>query len=80
MLNIVVKIDEPLKEEQRIKNIQLYFVNKNRQLETENLILKLLSESVGDLLEDEILIDTLSKSKEEGQEIEETLKKLQYDA
>jgi len=49
-------------------------------LETENLILKLLSESVGDLLEDEILIDTLSKSKEEGQEIEETLKKLQYDA
>lgn len=30
MLNIVVKMDEPMKEEQRLKNIQLYFLNKHR--------------------------------------------------
>lgn len=79
MLNIVVKIDEPMKEEQRSKNIQQFFLNKNKQIKTENLILQLLSESAGDLLENEELISTLQKSKEEGLEIEERLKKLAYD-
>ena len=42
MLNIVVKIEEPAKEEQRQKNIKEFFENKNKQKNTEDLILKLL--------------------------------------
>jgi dynein heavy chain len=59
MLNIVVKIEEPAKEEQRQKNIKEFFENKNKQKNTEDLILKLLQESKGDLLDDEVLIETL---------------------
>jgi dynein heavy chain len=59
MLNIVVKIEEPQKEEQRQKNIKEFFENKNKQKNTEDLILKLLQESKGDLLDDEVLIETL---------------------
>ncbi|CAD8044294.1 unnamed protein product [Paramecium primaurelia] len=79
LLNIVVKIDEPQKEEQRLKNIQQYFQNKDKLIQTETLILKLLSESTGDLLENEDLIQTLSKSKDESIAIEEKLKSLEYD-
>ncbi|CAD8045721.1 unnamed protein product [Paramecium sonneborni] len=79
LLNIVVKIDEPQKEEQRIKNIQSNFINKNKLIQTETLILKLLSESQGELLENEDLIQTLQKSKDESLSIEEKLKGLEYD-
>ena len=63
MLNIVVKIDEPIKEEHRIRNIKEFFDNKNKQKATEDQILKLLYEAKGNLLDDEVLIDTLQKSK-----------------
>lgn len=56
MLNIVVKMDEPVKEELRVKNIKEFFENKNKQKATEDLILKLLYEAKGDLLNDETLI------------------------
>ncbi len=59
MLNIVVKMDEPIKEEQRIRNIKEFFENKNKQKKTEDQILKLLYEAKGDLLNDEVLINTL---------------------
>ena len=59
MLNIVVKIEEPAKEEQRQKNTKEFFENKAKQKNTEDLILKLLQESTGDLLDDEVLIETL---------------------
>ena len=75
MLNIVVKMDEPIKEEQRIRNIKEFFENKNKQKKTEDQILKLLYEAKGDLLNDEVLINTLQKSKLESQEIDERLKK-----
>lgn len=42
---------------------------------TEDLILKLLNESEGNLLDNEVLIETLQKSKIESIEIEEKLKK-----
>ncbi|CAD8132456.1 unnamed protein product [Paramecium pentaurelia] len=79
MLNIVVKIDEPLKDEQRNKNISQYVINKNKQIQTENLILKLLSEASGDLLENEVLIKTLQQSKDDASEIELRLQKLEHD-
>ena len=79
MLNIVVKMDEPVKEELRVKNIKEFFENKNKQKATEDLILKLLYEAKGDLLNDETLIQTLQKSKIEGIEIEEKIAKQEQD-
>lgn len=52
MLNIVVKMEEPVKEEQKQKNIKEFFSNKKKQTDTENLILKLLGSAEGNLLDD----------------------------
>ena len=79
MLNIVVKLEEPMKEEQRQRNIKEFYENKNRQKITEDHILKVLNHAVGNLLEDETLILTLQKSKIESIEIEEKLKKQEND-
>jgi dynein heavy chain, axonemal len=73
MLNIVVKIEEPNKEEQRQKNIKEYFENKNKQKQTEDKILKMLSEASGNILDDQELINTLQMSKVESNEIQEKL-------
>ena len=59
MLNIVVKIEEPIKEEQKQRNIKEFFDNKNKQKVTEDTILKLLGSAEGNLLDDEELINTL---------------------
>ncbi len=56
ILNIVVKMEEPVKEEQKQRNIKEFFENKNKQKATENLILKLLGSATGNLLDDEELI------------------------
>ena len=74
MLNTVVRIEEPNKEEQRQRNIKEFFENKNKQQATENRILKMLSEATGNILDDEELINTLQVSKIESIEIEEKLK------
>jgi len=66
MLNIVVKMEEPVKEEQKQRNIKEFFDNKNKQKATEDLILKLLGSAEGNLLDDEQLIDTLQNSKKES--------------
>ena len=55
----MVKIEEPIKEEARIRNIKEFFENKNKKKITEDLILTLLNESSGNLLDDETLTDTL---------------------
>jgi dynein heavy chain len=78
MLNIVVKIEEPVKDEQRQRNIKEFFENKNKQKATEDMILKLLNDSKGNLLDDTVLIDTLQNSKLEAQEISEKMEKLEY--
>ena len=79
MLNIVVKLEQPIKEEQRQRNIKEFFENKNKQKNTEDLILRLLYEAKGNLLDDEFLIQTLQQSKIESNEIEEKLKKQEID-
>ena len=68
MLNIVVKMEEPIKEEQKQKNIKEFFQNKNKQKQTEDKILELLGNATGNLLDDENLIDTLQNSKKESEE------------
>jgi len=79
MLNIVVKAEEPSMEERRQKNIIEYFENKNKQKQTEDRILKQLSESSGNILDDEELIETLKSSKEESEQIERQLEAQQRD-
>ncbi|CAD8115295.1 unnamed protein product [Paramecium sonneborni] len=79
MLNIVVKIEEPAKDEQRQRNIKEFFENKNKQKMTEDNILQLLQESKGNLLDDEVLIDTLQRSKAESITIQDKLKKQEQD-
>ena len=59
MLNIVIKIEEPNKDELRQKNIKEFFENKNKLQQTEDQILIMLSEASGNILEDEELINTL---------------------
>ena len=59
MLNIVIKIEEQSKDEMRQKNIKEFFENKTKQQQTEDLILKMLSEASGNILDDENLINTL---------------------
>lgn len=73
MLNIVVKNEEPIKEEQRQKNIREFDDNKREQKRNEERILALLSETSGNILDDEVLIDALEKSKLASIEIEEKL-------
>ena len=62
-----------------MKNIEEYFENKRIQKQTEDMILKLLYESKGDLLDDEALIDALKISKFESSKAEEKLGKLEVD-
>ena len=79
MLNFVVKIEEPFKEEQRQKNIREQFENEREQKETEDRILKLLNESKGDLLDDEQLIVTLEQSKIKSMEISEKMNRMKHE-
>lgn len=62
-----------------MRNIEEYFENKRIQKQTEDMILKLLYESKGDLLNDEALIDALKISKLESSKAEEKLGKLELD-
>ena len=77
MLNIVIKLEEPNKDEQRQRNIKEFFENKAKQQATEDRILKMLSEASGNILDDEELINFLQTSKLESVEIEEKIKLLE---
>jgi len=79
MLNIIVKKEEPEKELQRLENLKEYFENKNKLRITENQILKLITESQNEILQDEKLIEALKRSKLETIQIEERLKKSEMD-
>ena len=80
MLNIVVKIEEPAKEEQRKTNIEELFENKINMQNIENNILQLISNSkADDLLNDEKLINALQNSKKETDSIYFKIEKLSQD-
>jgi len=59
LLGTLVRIEEHNKYTQREQSIKDFFENKKRQKATEDMILKLLYESSGNILENETLIDTL---------------------
>ncbi|CAK86503.1 unnamed protein product (macronuclear) [Paramecium tetraurelia] len=80
MLNVVVKIDEPVKEELRIKNIFYFISNQDKLIKTEDQMLELLSQAGGDLLQNETIIIALQNTKDEGNNIEERIRKLETDS
>mmetsp|Transcript_14483 Transcript_14483/g.50911 ORF Transcript_14483/g.50911 Transcript_14483/m.50911 type:complete len:4419 (-) Transcript_14483:356-13612(-) len=63
LLGVVVKAEEPHLEEQKNKLVVQVAKGKNRLVELENEILRLLAETKGSLLDDLSLIDTLQESK-----------------
>lgn len=59
MLNLIILIEEPLKEQSRQRSIEEFYANKERLKFTEDKILRLLYEAKGDLLDNDELTETL---------------------
>lgn len=74
MLGIVVAKEEPELEAQREKLVLEDAENKRQLKEIEDQILYLLKNSKGNILDDEVLIDTLAQSKVTSNNIEEKVK------
>ena len=72
-------MEEPEKELQRQENLREYFENKNKLRITENQILRLITESQNEILQDEQLIEALKRSKLETIQIEDRLQKAELD-
>ena len=72
-LGIVVKAEQQQLENTKNEVIQKIATNKQTILELEDKILRMLSESKVNLLEDVALIDTLQSSKETSDEVKQAL-------
>jgi dynein heavy chain len=70
MLGLVVKLERPDLEEQREKLVLADAENKRQLKELEDKILSLLAAAKGNILDDEVLISTLSESKETSNQIQ----------
>ncbi len=72
-LGLVVREEQPSLETNKNDVVQKIASNKAKIIELEDTILRMLSESKVDLLEDVALIDTLQSSKEISDEVKQTL-------
>lgn len=72
MLNVVVGCERPDLEQQRDELIRKSAANKKKLQEIEDEILRVLSESEGNILDDETAISTIADAKHIGKEIEES--------
>jgi dynein heavy chain len=73
LLGVVVQLEEPILEEQNQELVIKISTGKNKLVELENEILRLLAESQGSLLDDINLINTLAVSKETSVAVQEQL-------
>ncbi|XP_063712783.1 dynein axonemal heavy chain 2-like isoform X4 [Symsagittifera roscoffensis] len=73
LLGIVVRKERPELEEQKDTLVLNIAGGKNKLVELENEILRLLNEAQGSLLDDEQLVNTLQQSKITSQEVTESL-------
>lgn len=71
LLGVVVKKEEPRLEDQKNELVVQVARGKNRLVELENEILRLLAETKGSLLDDLSLIDTLQESKVISENVKE---------
>merc|ERR1711968_354358 len=69
MQGIVVATEQPELEQKREELVLEDAANKRQLKEIEDLILKLLKEAEGNILDDEVLINTLSESKKTSDDI-----------
>eukprot|EP00750_Incisomonas_marina_P005719 INCI14099.2.p1 GENE.INCI14099.2~~INCI14099.2.p1 ORF type:complete len:3630 (-),score=727.81 INCI14099.2:1911-12800(-) len=74
LLGLVVQKEEPALEVQKSKLVVEVANGKRKIIELEDLILKMLSETEGSLLEDENLVVTLQESKETSTAVTKKLK------
>jgi dynein heavy chain len=74
LLGIVVQKEEPALEVQKSKLVVEVASGKRKIIELEDLILQMLSETQGSLLEDENLVITLQESKETSTAVKKKLK------
>jgi len=74
LLGIVVQKEQPSLEKQKSELVIRVAAGKRKLVDLENLILRLLSESTGSLLDDEELVKTLQQSKTTSEEVTEQLK------
>jgi dynein heavy chain len=70
LLNLVVAIEEPTVEEQRENLVVESAANRRHLQSIEDTILQKLTESEGSILDDEVLINTLTASKNTSNKIE----------
>jgi len=77
MQGIVVKVEEPVLEAKREQLVVDDAQNKKQLKEIEDMILRLLKEATGNILEDDQLIATLTSSKETSNNIEQKVKEAQ---
>lgn len=73
LLGIVVQKEQPALEKQKSELVIRVAAGKRKLVDLENLILRLLSESTGSLLDDEALVKTLQQSKVTSEEVTEQL-------
>lgn len=75
MLDEIFKLEEPKLEEEKVKLIKNIEEDKSKQIATETEILMMLSRSEANLLDDDLLIEKLRKSKTNSVKVEERLEK-----
>jgi dynein heavy chain len=75
LLDEIFKLEEPKLEEEKVKLIKNIEEDKSKQITTENEILTMLSKSEANLLEDDVLIEKLRKSKTNSDKVQDRLEK-----
>jgi dynein heavy chain len=74
LLGIVVQKEEPRLEQQKSELTVAVAAGKRQLIDLEDMILKLLSDSKGSLLDDEALVKTLQQSKATSEEVTQQLR------
>ena len=74
MLSLICRKEKPKDEDDKVMIMKENTENKMRQKEMEERILMLLSDSGGNVVEDDALVNSLTESKETAKEIEERLR------
>lgn len=73
LLNLVVKMENEVLEDERVKLIQMQYENNKQMSDIEQTILKVLRESQGNILDDEKAINILRQSEQLSEEIKKRM-------
>ena len=62
MTDIVIYMEDPIKYKQKLTNLDDYYCTKQKKIDKENLMLKILNQEGQALIENEELVETLQNS------------------